>query len=179
MKANQAAFEVGRLARDMGRGYVTHIAAIRMAPRLDPQALVRLIGDYPSDSVQRKDGTTWSFDTQDALVALADRTIATELPRAWLAGSLLAVGDALERNGYFGRAPQLELIRTCATVLLTETNSIFDIPTGWQSIPPTTAMHPSGTQFSRSHQRSMDSLFYSISWVRAMCSTFCFLSRCT
>jgi hypothetical protein len=110
MKANQAAYDVGQLAQDMGRGYAAHIAAIRIAPRLDHKAAVRLIADYPSDSVQRKDGTKWSFDTLDALVDLADKTIAEELPRVWLAGSLLAVGDALERNGYFDHAPELELV---------------------------------------------------------------------
>ena len=68
MKANQAAFEVGQLAWDMARGYAAHIAAIRIAPRVDGNVLVRLIADYPSDSVQRKDGTQWSFDTQDALI---------------------------------------------------------------------------------------------------------------
>jgi hypothetical protein len=73
---------------------------------------VRLIADYPSDFVQRKDGTKWSFDTQDALIsAVADKAIAAELPRVWLAGSLLAVGDALKDNGYFGHAAEFELVR--------------------------------------------------------------------
>ena len=112
MKANQAAFEVGQLAWDMARGYATHIAAIRMAPRLDPQAFVRLIAKYPSDFVQRKDGTKWSFDTQDAIGSAAwDKAIATELPRVWLAGSLLAVGDELKDHDYFGHAALFELVR--------------------------------------------------------------------
>jgi hypothetical protein len=112
MKANQAAFEVGQLARDMARGYAAHIAAIRIAPRLDPKMAVQLIADYPSDSVQRKDGTKWSFDTQDALIsAVADKAIAAELPRVWLAGSLLAVGDALKAHDYFGHAAEFELVR--------------------------------------------------------------------
>src|SRR5207249_5060267 len=112
MKANQAASDVGRLAFEMARGYAAHIVAIRMAPRLESKALVRLIGDYPSDFVQRKDGTKWSFDTQDAIVsAVADKAIATELPRVWLAGSLLAVGDALKDHDYFGHAPLFELVR--------------------------------------------------------------------
>lgn len=112
MKTNQAAFDVGQLAWDMARGYATHIAAIRMAPRLTPQAFVRLIGDYPTDFVQRKDGTKWSFDTQDALgSATWDKAIAIELPRVWLAGSLLAVGDELKDHDYFGHAPLFELVR--------------------------------------------------------------------
>src|SRR5437899_5091114 len=112
MHANQAAYEVGQLAQDMARGYAAHIAAIRVAPRLDGKAIVRLIGDYPSDFVQRKDGTKWSFDTQDAIVsAVADKAIATELPRVWLAGSLLAVGDELKDHDYFGHAALFELVR--------------------------------------------------------------------
>jgi hypothetical protein len=111
MKANQAAYDVGQLAQDMARGYAAHIAVIRVAPRLDHKAAVQLIADYPSDSVQRKDGTKWSFDTQDALVDLADKAIAEELPRVWLAGSLLRLGDALKKHDYFGHAPELELVR--------------------------------------------------------------------
>src|SRR5437870_4184183 len=96
MSVNQAAaLKVGQLARDMARGYTAHTTAIRVASRLDAKMCVRLIADYPSDSVHRKDGTTWSFDTQDALIdAVANKSIAAELPRVWLAGSLLVVGDA-------------------------------------------------------------------------------------
>ncbi len=77
---------------------------------MDSNALVRLIADWPSDFIQRKDGTKWSFDTQDALVDLADKAIDTELPRVWLTGSLLALGDALKDHGYFDHAPALELV---------------------------------------------------------------------
>jgi hypothetical protein len=112
MSVNQAALDVGQLARDMARGYAAHIAAIRIAPRVDGNVLVRLIAAYPIDAVQRKDGTQWSFDTQDALIdAVGNQAIAAELPRVWLTGSLLAVGDALKDNGYFDHAPELELVR--------------------------------------------------------------------
>jgi len=110
MNANQAAYDVGQLAQDMGRGYTAHIAAIRIAPRLDRNATIRLITDYPSDFVQRKDGTEFSFDTQDALVDLADKAIAAELRRVWLTGSLLTLGDALKNHDYFDHAPELELV---------------------------------------------------------------------
>jgi len=109
---NQAAAKVAQLARNMAAGYAAHIAAIRLAPRVSDKALVRLIADYPIDSVQRKDGTKWSFDMQDALVsAVVNQAIAEEFPRVWLTGSLLAVGDALKRNDYFDHAPELELVR--------------------------------------------------------------------
>jgi hypothetical protein len=110
MIANQAAFEAGQLAQDMAVGYTAHITAIRIAPRLRDNAFVQLIGDYPSDSVQRKDGTEWSFDTQDTFVYALEPAIAAELDRVWLTGSLLALGDALARKDYFDHAPQLELV---------------------------------------------------------------------
>jgi len=110
MNANQAAHDVGQLAQDMGRGYAAHIAAIRIPPRLDGKVTVRLIAEHPTDFVQRKDGTKFSFETQDALVDLADKTIAAELPRVWLTGSLLTLGDALKNYGYFDHAPELELV---------------------------------------------------------------------
>ena len=110
MNANQAAYDAGLLAQDMVRGYAVHITAIRIAPPLDHKAFIQLIADRLTDSVPRKDGTNWSFDTQDALADLAKKTIAEELPRVWLAGSLLALGDRLERNAYFDHAPELELV---------------------------------------------------------------------
>jgi hypothetical protein len=107
-----AALKVAQLARSMAAGYSAHVAAIRIAPRVKDKALIQMIVDYPTHSIQRKNGTKWSFDTQDALVsAVADAAIAAELPHVWLAGSLLTVGDALEENSYFDRAPEFELVR--------------------------------------------------------------------
>jgi hypothetical protein len=105
-----AACHVAQLANHLLRGYLAHIAAVRSVPRVDSNALVRLIADWPSDFVQRKDGTKWSFDTQDALVDLADKAIDAELPRVWLTGSLLALDDALKEHCYFDHAPALELV---------------------------------------------------------------------
>ena len=107
---DKRARDVGQLGQDMVRGYAAHIAAVRIAPRMDSNALVRLIADWPSDFVQRKDGSKWAFDTQDALVSLADKAIEAELPRVWLTGSLLTLGDALKDNDYFDHAPALELV---------------------------------------------------------------------
>ena len=59
MSANQAAHDVGRLAWDLVHGYAAHIAAIRIAPRLDHKAAVKLIADHPSDSVQHKVEFCW------------------------------------------------------------------------------------------------------------------------
>jgi hypothetical protein len=71
---------------------------------------VSVIEDYPSDSVQRKDGTEWSFHTQDTFGHALEPAIAAELDRVWFTGSLLALGDALADNDYFDHAPVLELV---------------------------------------------------------------------
>ena len=111
MSANQAA-EVAELARDMAIGYAAHITASRMASRIDRNALVKFIGAFPTDSVPRKNGTPYTWHTQDTFYyAVARDTIREEFPRIWLTGSLLAVGDALKDNGYFDHAPELELVR--------------------------------------------------------------------
>jgi hypothetical protein len=105
-----AAAKVAQLARDMGAGYASHITASRMAPRIDSYALVKFIGAYPTDSVPRKNGTPFTFGTQDALSdAVARKTIREEFPRIWLTGSLLVVGEALKANHYFDHAPEVEL----------------------------------------------------------------------
>jgi hypothetical protein len=115
MKANQAAFETGQLAERMAQGYFAHSAAIAIATHPQAQALspATLPGmQVPLGFVRRKDGTEHAFDFRHFLrTAAAIPEIAAELPRVWLAGSLLAVGDALARYDYFDRAPELELVR--------------------------------------------------------------------
>jgi hypothetical protein len=115
MKANQAAFEAGQLAERMAQGYSAHAAAIAVATHPDAQKLAppTLPGmTVPLGFVQRKDGTEHAFHfTHYLKLAAANPELAAELPRVWLAGSLLAVGDALSRRDYFDRAPELELMR--------------------------------------------------------------------
>jgi hypothetical protein len=63
--------------------------------------------------VTRNDGTRHTFDLPYYLnQAHTNPGIVYELPRVWLVGSLLAVGDALgiRPNHYFDHAPVLELI---------------------------------------------------------------------
>jgi hypothetical protein len=113
MKANQAAFDVGQLAERMAQGHGAHSAAMTVITRMDAQTLHRLTR-YPDPvgSAPCKDGNPLRFNLRDFLMlAFKDSAIAAELPRVWLAGSLLAVGDALARNSYFDRAPELELVR--------------------------------------------------------------------
>jgi hypothetical protein len=115
MKANQAAFEVGQLAQRMAVGYFAHKAAIAVAT--DPRAknLVQSVQPsfiVPVGYVTRKDGTQHVFHFDHFLdQARDDPAMAHDFEHMWLAGSLLAVGDALSMHGYFDRAPALELVR--------------------------------------------------------------------
>jgi hypothetical protein len=112
MKANQAAFDVGQLAFDMAQGHGAHSAAMTVVGRLDERTLRRVTEYDPVGTAPTKDGVHWRFNLYDYLMyGLKDSAIVAELPRVWLAGSLLAVGDALARNGYFDHAPELELVR--------------------------------------------------------------------
>ena len=108
------AFEVGRLAHRMAQGYYALTAAIEVAK--GPHAKV-LASETPlgqiSSYVTRKDGTQHTFDLPHYLgQAHTNPEIVDELPRIWLVGSLLAVGDALAapKNRYFDHAPVLELL---------------------------------------------------------------------
>jgi hypothetical protein len=108
------AFEVGRLAHRMAQGYYAHTAAIEVAkgPHAKVLASKTPLGQI-SSYVARKDGTRHIFDLPYYLgQAHTNSGIVDQLPRVWLVGSLLAVGDALgaPANGYFDHAPVLELL---------------------------------------------------------------------
>jgi hypothetical protein len=67
----------------------------------------------PVSYVTRKDGTQHVFDFHHYLdQTRTNPDVVDELPRIWLVGSLLAVGDALSasKNRYFDHAPILELL---------------------------------------------------------------------
>jgi hypothetical protein len=84
----------------------------------------------------------------------------------------LRSGDALERNGYFDRALELELIRHLRNGIAQ--GNRFDIRD-----PNKLTKFPTHNRNCYRHEifeitrRSMDSLSSSISWERATCSTFC------
>jgi hypothetical protein len=110
------AFEVGRLAARMGQGYYAHTAAIEVARDPRAKTLVSTIPlgqPVPVSYVTRKDGTQHVFDFHHYLDhTRTNPDVVDELPRIWLVGSLLAVGDALSKpkNRYFDHAPILELL---------------------------------------------------------------------
>jgi hypothetical protein len=113
MKLNQAALDIAQLAKDMADGYSTHSAALTAVTRLDAETLRRVTWwRDPVGTAQTKDGNPVCFNLYDFLMLAPKRSrIAAKLPRVWLTGALLAVGDALDRHDYFDRGPELKLVR--------------------------------------------------------------------
>lgn len=107
-------FAVGRLAHRMAQGYYAHTAAIEIAKGAHAKALASEtpLGQI-SSYVTRKDGTQHAFDLPYYLgQAHTNPGIVDELPRIWLVGSLLIVGDALKKlkHPYLKQIPLLELL---------------------------------------------------------------------
>lgn len=114
MAAEGAAFEVGRLAERLAWGYYAYAIAIEVATDPRSDALIREPPPghgVPVGFVSRRDGTQHVFDSRHYLnEARKHPTLMGELPRTWLVGSLLTVGDALAEHRYFDHAPILELL---------------------------------------------------------------------
>jgi hypothetical protein len=107
-------FEVGLLARRMAQGYYAHSAAMMVAKDLRSDDLTR----HPLENrfgvsipvrafVPRKDGTLHHYDAVHYLNdARSNPPVVDELPRVWLVGSLLSVGDALAMLSRHLRPPR-------------------------------------------------------------------------
>lgn len=98
----------------MAQGYYAHAAAIEIANRPHAKALVSQtpLGKIAS-YVTRKDGTQHTFDLPHYLgQAHTNSEIVDDLPRVWLVGSLLTVGDAVKklRRPVLKEVPLLELL---------------------------------------------------------------------
>jgi hypothetical protein len=112
----KATFDIGRLAERLAEGYYAHTAAIEAARHPGAETLISTVSPghpVPVSYVTRKDGTRHTFDVRHYLdQTRTNSTVADELPRTWLVGSLLTVGDALSRHPrrYLNRHPVLELI---------------------------------------------------------------------
>jgi hypothetical protein len=115
---NQVAWEIGRLAQRLVGEYYTHMAALHVAADPRAEALAPpLEPSYPVPvlHVPRDDGTHHTFWFNHFLSQVREPQLAEDFKRAWLANSLLTVGDALGAAHYFNRAPgaepEAELIR--------------------------------------------------------------------
>ena len=106
---NLDAFRTARLAHRLGGGYCIHSAIIDVASGVDRGEPIRW---EITREVVRKDGTKHVFSFDYYLrEAFDDLKTKDDLDRVWLAGGLIALADALDREGYFDRAPHLELVR--------------------------------------------------------------------
>jgi hypothetical protein len=111
---NQAAYDVGVMVQRLAEEYYTHIAALHVAadPRAAAFAAPVESGELvPVLRVPRDDGTRQKFDFHHFLAAVKTPELLEDFKQAWLASSLLRIGDALGENGYFGHAPEAELVR--------------------------------------------------------------------
>jgi hypothetical protein len=114
MKANPSALRVANLTQRLVGEYYALAAAIEVAkdPRVKPLFADVLAGQIvPVGLVPRNDGTQYPYHFHYHLDRVRTSSeMVTDFQRTWLAGSLLAIGDALKRYQYFDRAPELELI---------------------------------------------------------------------
>jgi hypothetical protein len=112
--SDKAAWDVGILAQRLASEYFTHMAAlyvasdprvVALAPSVEPGQIVPIL------RVERGDGTHQMFHFTHFLSKVREPLLTEDFKRAWLSSSLLRIGDALGENGYFGHAPEAELIR--------------------------------------------------------------------
>jgi hypothetical protein len=125
---DQAAWDVGILTQRLAGEYYTHMAALHVAA--DPRAAafappVEAGQSVPILRVPLDDGTHHIFHFSHFLSQVREPELVDDFKKAWLASTLLTIGDALGVNGYFGHAPEAELVRLCVTESLTKTGSHF------------------------------------------------------
>jgi hypothetical protein len=111
---DQAAWDVGILTQRLAGEYYTHMAALHVAA--DPRAAafappVEAGQSVPILRVPRDDGTHHIFHFSHFLSQVREPELVDDFKKAWLASTLLTIGDALGVNGYFGHAPEAELVR--------------------------------------------------------------------
>lgn len=112
---NQDAIDIANLADRLTSGYLSHLTAISIAihPRAKELAPGILPGEMASlGFISRNDARPFEYGFLHHLELIkTDPLIADEMKRVWLSGSLLTLGDALDKAKYFDRAPILELVR--------------------------------------------------------------------
>jgi hypothetical protein len=108
---NQVAWDIGRLAQRMVGEYYTHMAALHVAADPGATALAPPIEpgqSFPVLHVPRDDGTQHTFLFKHFLDNIREPQLIEDFKRAWLASSLLRVGDELGAHGYFNQSPEAE-----------------------------------------------------------------------
>lgn len=109
------AFETGHYIQSLTRGYYSHIAAISISK--DPRAydiMPPILSGHsvPIGIIKRKDNTFHAFHFTHFLDLIkTDPIISEQMEHIWFTGTILTICDRLEKNNYFDRAPELELLR--------------------------------------------------------------------
>jgi hypothetical protein len=108
---NQTAWDIGIFAQRLVGEYYTHMAALHVAG--DPRAAVLAPPIEPGQAVSvlrvpRDDGTYHTFHFSHFLSQVREPLLVDDFKQAWLANTLLTIGDQLGANGYFNRAPEAE-----------------------------------------------------------------------
>jgi hypothetical protein len=105
---------VGLKAQRLAEGYyaflVAHLVAVNPTS-INSLPPLRVGAEAPIGKIPRKDGTHHLLNLRHYLDHLrTDRDLQREFLRVWAMGSLLALGDELQKHGYFDHAPLLELV---------------------------------------------------------------------
>lgn len=111
---NQKAVEVATLTQRMVSQYFSHVVAMHVArdPRAEQFAPPIEPGQtVPVLRIPRRDGNDMIMWFNHYLAEGRKSEVRSDFDRAWLIGALLLVGAALGANGYFGHAPEAEIIR--------------------------------------------------------------------
>jgi hypothetical protein len=111
---NAAAVEVAKLAQRMTSQYCSHVAAMYVARDARAEALAPPIEpgqSVPIIRIPRRDGNDMIMWFNHYLKECKENQVRQDFDKVWLLGALLAVGDALGANGYFGHVPEAEMIR--------------------------------------------------------------------
>ncbi|MGO9546752.1 MAG: hypothetical protein ACLPPF_18395 [Rhodomicrobium sp.] len=111
---DQNAVDIATLTQRMVSQYFSHVTAMHVAR--DPRA--RKLGpqiepgqNVPVLKIPRRDGNAMIMHFDHYLLEAQKTELREDFDRVWLIGALLRVGDALGANGYFGHAPEAEIIR--------------------------------------------------------------------
>lgn len=107
-----SATSVGLLARSLVTGYYAHVAALLLSRDPRTQTWAPSAVESQAGTVRRNDGTVLSFDWRVNLdAARSDPALRDHLDRTWATSALITLGDVLDSEGYFDRAPILEMVR--------------------------------------------------------------------
>jgi len=107
------AWDVGVLVQRLAGEYYTHMAALHVAADSRAVALAPLVEPGQNVSVlrvPRGDGTDHTFDFNHFLSQVRTPEMVEDFKRAWLASTLLTVGDKLGDHGYYNKAPGAEAL---------------------------------------------------------------------